>query len=126
MMQMYFSRSSSTAFLLNKPLIHKRTLRNLHKIFLRKIKNHVIYFVRSNIDNGFLGEVTEWLKVLAWNAGVVKATEGSNPSLTAIFPRSCGVFLLKNTKKLFYFAIAEKEVNLQLHYFKTTLIISTT
>ena len=84
MMQMYFSRSSSTAFLLNKPLIHKRTLRNLHKIFLRKIKNHVIYLVRSNIDNGFLGEVTEWLKVLAWNAGVVKATEGSNPSLTAI------------------------------------------
>ena len=31
-----------------------------------------------------IGEVTEWLKVLAWNAGVVKATEGSNPSLTAI------------------------------------------
>ena len=48
------------------------------------IQNRVIYNVRSNLDNGFLGEVTEWLKVLAWNAGVVKATEGSNPSLTAI------------------------------------------
>ena len=35
------------------------------------------------VFSGF-GEVTEWLKVLAWNAGVVKATEGSNPSLTAI------------------------------------------
>ena len=56
----------------------------IHNIFLRIFQNHVIYNVRSNIDNGFLGEVTEWLKVLAWNAGVVKATEGSNPSLTAI------------------------------------------
>jgi hypothetical protein len=53
-------------------------------IFLLKSQIRVIYLVRSNIDNGSLGEVTEWLKVLAWNAGVVKATEGSNPSLTAI------------------------------------------
>ena len=31
-----------------------------------------------------LGEVTEWLKVLAWKAGVPqKGTEGSNPSLSA-------------------------------------------
>ena len=58
--------------------------RKLHNIFLRIFQNRVIYNVRSNLDNGFLGEVTEWLKVLAWNAGVVKATEGSNPSLTAI------------------------------------------
>ena len=56
----------------------------LHKNFLRTFQNRVIYNVRSNLDSGFLGEVTEWLKVLAWNAGVVKATEGSNPSLTAI------------------------------------------
>ena len=56
----------------------------LHNIFIRIFQNRVIYNVRSNLDNGFLGEVTEWLKVLAWNAGVVKATEGSNPSLTAI------------------------------------------
>ena len=62
----------------------KQTQFKLPIIFLRKSQNHVIYNVRSNIDNGFLGEVTEWLKVLAWNAGVVKATEGSNPSLTAI------------------------------------------
>ena len=42
--------------------------------------------VSSRLCKGFCGygEVTEWLKVLAWNAGVVKATEGSNPSLTAI------------------------------------------
>ena len=58
--------------------------RKLDNIFLRIFQNRVIYNVRSNLDNGFLGEVTEWLKVLAWNAGVVKATEGSNPSLTAI------------------------------------------
>ena len=31
------------------------------------------------------GEVTEWLKVLAWNAGVGQPTEGSNPSFTAIY-----------------------------------------
>ena len=30
------------------------------------------------------GEVTERLKVLAWKACVVQATEGSNPSLSAI------------------------------------------
>ena len=47
-------------------------------------KHAVSRFIRFNtICSGF-GEVTEWLKVLAWNAGVVKATEGSNPSLTAI------------------------------------------
>ena len=33
----------------------------------------------------FFGEVTEWLKVLAWNAGVGKPTEGSNPSFTVLF-----------------------------------------
>ena len=43
--------------------------------------SQVIKFLKN--FSGF-GEVTEWLKVLAWNAGVVKATEGSNPSLTAI------------------------------------------
>ena len=48
------------------------------------LQNHVMFNVRFHLDNGFTGEVTEWLKVLAWNAGVVKATEGSNPSLTAI------------------------------------------
>ena len=47
------------------------------------LQNHVMFNVRFHLDNGFTGEVTEWLKVLAWNAGVVKATEGSNPSLTA-------------------------------------------
>ena len=52
------------------------------------LQNHVIYKVRFHLDNGFTGEVTEWLKVLAWNAGVVKATEGSNPSLTAIIKRA--------------------------------------
>ena len=31
------------------------------------------------------GEMTEWLKVLAWNAGVGKPTEGSNPSFTVLF-----------------------------------------
>ena len=30
------------------------------------------------------GEVTEWLKVLAWKACVGQPTEGSNPSLSAI------------------------------------------
>ena len=45
---------------------------------------HVIDSDRFNKGNGYSGEVTEWLKVLAWNAGVVYATEGSNPSLTAI------------------------------------------
>ena len=67
-----------------KRLVQSLFSHQLHNIFLRTFQNHVIYIVRSNRDNGFLGEVTEWLKVLAWNAGVVKATEGSNPSLTAI------------------------------------------
>ena len=40
-------------------------------IFLLKSQKHVIYNVRSNIDNGFLGEVTEWLKVPTWNVGLV-------------------------------------------------------
>ncbi len=30
------------------------------------------------------GEMTEWSKVLAWNASVGQPTEGSNPSLSAI------------------------------------------
>ena len=49
-----------------------------------RLQNYVIVANRFHLDNDFNGEVTEWLKVLAWNAGVVKATEGSNPSLTAI------------------------------------------
>ena len=53
-------------------------------IFLLIFQIHVIYQHVFNTDNGAFGEVTEWLKVLAWNAGVVKATEGSNPSFTAI------------------------------------------
>ena len=31
------------------------------------------------------GEVTEWFKVLAWNAGVGQPTVGSNPTLSATF-----------------------------------------
>ena len=40
------------------------------------------------------GEVTERPMVLAWKAGVVKATRGSNPRLSAIF-------LLMDGKRLF-------------------------
>ena len=32
----------------------------------------------------FSGEVTEWTKVLAWNASVGQPTVGSNPTLSAI------------------------------------------
>ena len=56
----------------------------IEQFIFSQIQNYVIVANRFHLDNGFTGEVTEWLKVLAWNAGVVKATEGSNPSLTAI------------------------------------------
>ena len=32
----------------------------------------------------FFGEMTEWTKVLAWNASVGQPTVGSNPTLSAI------------------------------------------
>ena len=32
----------------------------------------------------FFGEMTEWTKVLAWNASVGQLTVGSNPTLSAI------------------------------------------
>ena len=32
----------------------------------------------------FYGEMTEWTKVLAWNASVGQPTVGSNPTLSAI------------------------------------------
>ena len=54
------------------------------QLIFSRLQNYVMFANRFHLDNGFTGEVTEWLKVLAWNAGVVKATEGSNPSLTAI------------------------------------------
>ena len=49
----------------------------------------------------FVGEVTERLKVHAWNACVGKLTEGSNPSLTAtvIFPIIYSEHLKKNITK---------------------------
>ncbi len=44
-------------------------------------------FVSSNGDNNEPGEVTEWLKVLAWKASVPldRGTPGSNPGLSAIY-----------------------------------------
>ena len=35
--------------------------------------------------NRFNGEMTEWTKVLAWNASVGQLTVGSNPTLSASF-----------------------------------------
>ncbi len=33
----------------------------------------------------FLGNLTEWFKVLAWKASVLKGTTGSNPVVSALF-----------------------------------------
>ena len=41
----------------------------------------------------FCGEVTERPKVLAWKAGVLQGTEGSNPSLSAISFSGYGTYL---------------------------------
>ena len=37
----------------------------------------------------FFGEMTEWTKVLAWNASVGQPTVGSNPTLSAILAPLC-------------------------------------
>ena len=65
-----------------------RMIDQIEQFIFSCLQNCVIVIGRFHLDNGFTGEVTEWLKVLAWNAGVVKATEGSNPSLTAIVKRA--------------------------------------
>ena len=65
-----------------------RMIDQIEQFIFSCLQNCVIVIGRFHLDNGFTGEVTEWLKVLAWNAGVVKATEGSNPSLTAIIKRA--------------------------------------
>ena len=75
----YSSRSFVPQLLLFALIFSMKPIFYLWKEFF-----HVIDSDRFNKGNGYFGEVTEWLKVLAWNAGVVYATEGSNPSLTAI------------------------------------------
>ena len=58
------------------------------------IEKHLYSFVGISVRSRIRGEVTERPMVLAWKAGVVKATRGSNPRLSAIF-------LLMDGKRLF-------------------------
>ena len=48
-----------------------------------------------------LGEMVEWSKAPHWKCGVGKLTEGSNPSLSAIFFAPLLILLKKSSLLLF-------------------------
>ena len=47
------------------------------------------------------GEMVEWSKAPHWKCGVLQGTEGSNPSLSAIFFIPLLIYLKKSSSLLF-------------------------
>ena len=56
-------------------------------IYFKKISSRFVFYTNSAIlkKRYLRGELVEWSKAPHWKCGVLQGTEGSNPSLSAIF-----------------------------------------
>ena len=73
-------------------------------IYFKKISSRFVFYTNSAIlkERYLRGELVEWSKAPHWKCGVLQGTEGSNPSLSAIFFAPFLIYLKKPSLLLFY------------------------
>ena len=69
--------------------------KSIYDLFFNK--EVLLYITVYNVD----GELVEWSKAPHWKCGVPQGTEGSNPSLSAIFFIPLLIYLKKSSSLLF-------------------------